>query len=99
MTKCFKIVSGETILADVVNQTGEFVQLKNPLAMLLAGEGQLMLVQYLPLSNSDECIIETKHIVLSYEPKPELVSHYKQRTGGIVPASPSILGQLDNWRK
>lgn len=97
-TKCFKIITGEQVLADVLNETKEFVQLKNPVVLAMVGEGQLGLMPWVPLAEKPEVTLDTKNVILSYIPKQELINHYKTRTGGIVTAGPGVLGQLDDWR-
>lgn len=95
----FKLVSGEEILADVINQTGEIVQLKNPVMLVVVAEGQLGMIPWLPLAEKPEITIKMRDVMFSYVPKQDLVNHYKQRTGGIVTANPQVLKQLDSWHK
>ena len=97
-TKCFKLVSGEEIIADVTNETGEFVGLKNPMVLAMVGEGQLAMYPWLPLAEKQEHILELRNVMLAYTPESRLLSGYKQKTGGIVTAPAGILNQLgNNW--
>ena len=93
-TKSFKLVSGEEIIADVVNSTSDFVQLKNPMVMVIVGEGQLGMMPWLPLAEKPEVMIKEVNILLSYIPKQDLINHYKRQSGGIVTAGAGALNQL-----
>lgn len=92
--KCLKLVSQEEIIVEVTNETGEFVQFKNPLMLMLVGEGQLGLFPWLPLADKSEFTLKTDKILIDYVPKIELINTYKQRTGGIVMAGANTLNQL-----
>jgi hypothetical protein len=96
-TKCFKLVNGEEIIADVTNETGTFSGLKNPMVLAIVGEGQLAMFPWIPLAESQEHILETRNVIIEYTPNSQIVSGYKQKTGGIVVASPGVLNQLNDW--
>lgn len=96
--KMIKLITQEEILAEVTNETPTFVQLKNPMILMVVGEGQLGLVPWPPLADKDEIMINVSSISYSYLPKEELLNHYRQRTGSIVTAGPGVLNQLDRWR-
>ena len=98
-TKCFKLVDGDEIIADVTNETGEFSGLKNPMMLTIVGEGQLAMYPWLPLADKQEHILEHRHVLIEYTPNTQLISGYKQRTGGIVTAPAGILnkGILSEW--
>ena len=96
-TKCFKLLSGEEIIADVTNETSEFIGLKNPMVLAMVGEGQLAMFPWAPLSNKQEFMLEVKHIILSYTPNTQLLSGYKQKTGGIVVAPAGLVSDLGGW--
>jgi hypothetical protein len=91
--KGFKLITGDEIMGDVTNETGEYVQLKNPVALAMAREG-LALIPWLPIADRPECVINTRNIIVSYVPQKELINHYKQQTGGIVTAGVGALNQL-----
>jgi len=93
-TKSFKLISGEEVLADVINETNEFVQLRNPVVLGMVGEGQLGMISWMPLAEKQEVTLQTRNIMMSYVPKQDLINHYKQRTGGIVTAPAGVLNEL-----
>jgi hypothetical protein len=93
-TKCIKFVSGEEVVADVVSETLTSISIKNPLVLIVVGEGQLALMPWLPLAEGSEFVFDTEKVMISYIPKQELVNTYKQRTGGVVMAGAGALNQL-----
>ena len=94
-TKCIKLVSGEEILTEVLSESSDIIYIKNPVVMIMAREGQLAIVPWLPLAEKQECSIKKSDIILSYIPKQDLVNHYKQQTGGIVTAPAGVLNRLE----
>jgi hypothetical protein len=98
-TKCFKLVDGDEIIADVENETNVFVALKNPMALRVVGEGQLAMYPWLPLAEKQEHTLELRNVLIEYTPNQQLISGYKQRTGGILAAPAGILNQLNDWER
>ena len=96
-TKCFKLINDEEIIADVENDAGTFVVLKNPMVLAVVGEGKLAMYPWLPLAEKQEHILQCHNILIEYIPNAQILSGYKQRTGGIVAASPGLLNQLGGW--
>jgi hypothetical protein len=98
-TKCFKLISGEEIISDVTNETSEFVGLKNPMVLAMVGEGQLAMFPWLPLAEKQEHTLLNRNIIIDYTPNVQLISGYKQKTGGIVVAPAGLLnkGILSDW--
>lgn len=92
-TKCFKMISGEEVLADWTDKDGSF-ELSNPVVVVMVGEGRIALVPWLPFAQKPICVINVDKIVASYEPNEQLVNHYKSQIGGIVTAGAGALNQL-----
>jgi hypothetical protein len=93
--KCFKLSSGEEIIAETSNETSEFVNINTPVLLVMVGEGQFAMAPWLPLADTQDCIISKKDIIVSYIPRVELANDYKQRTGRIVAAPAGVLNQLE----
>lgn len=93
-TKCIKLISGEEIITDVTNETPTAISFKNPVCLMVVGEGQMALVPWLPLAEKSDFIISADRVMLTYVPKTDLVNAYKQKTGGIVTAGAGALNQL-----
>jgi hypothetical protein len=96
-TKCFRLVNGDEIISDITNETDIFIGLKNPMMLAIVGEGQLAMGPWIPLAETQEYILEKRNVLIEYTPNRQLISGYKQRTGGIVVASPGVLNQLNDW--
>ena len=84
------MVSGEEILGDV-ERGAESVTIKDPVIVVIVGEGKLALVPWIPLSVEPEVAINNRYIVTSYEPNEQLIKHYRQQTSGIQIASANQL--------
>ena len=92
-TKCFKMISGEEILADYTEENNQII-LDTPVVVVIVGEGRIALVPWLPFAQKPKCVVNAQHVVASYEPNDQLINHYKSQVGGIVTAGPGTLNQL-----
>ena len=92
--QCLKLVSGEEIIANISSEN-EKIKVSKPMMLVMAGEGQLMLVPWLPLAEKSEVTIEKNNVLFSYIPKVDLENHYRQIIGGIVTAPAGALNRLD----
>ena len=88
--KCLKMVSGEELLGEV-EEGIESTAIKDPVVVVVVGEGKLALVPWLPLSTKPEAKITNTHVIASYEPNEQLINHYKGVVGGIVTAPANAL--------
>lgn len=93
-TKCFKMISGEEILADYTISQDDQIEFENPVVVVIVGEGRLALVPWLPFSDKPKCIVNEINVITSYEPSEQLINHYKSQMGGIVTAGAGVLNQL-----
>jgi len=87
--KIVKIVSSEELLADV-EEEGNKITLKEPV-VLVAGQQGIQMVPWLMLAKKQEVTFDCSKVILSYEPKAELVSAYQQQMGHIVTAPANTL--------
>lgn len=84
MIKIVKLISGEEIVADVV-ENEKFLTLKNPQKFMLTGEG-LASMPLLPLSKDKEYKVSIDHVLLIAEPEDDISNSYNSQFGGIVVA-------------
>ena len=99
MVKNFKLVTGEELTAKVVVEDENTVTIKQPFVLMIAGEGRMAVVPWLPLSQNQEFVLNKRDVLITYEPVSTLVDHYNQQTGSIVTAPAGVLKDLDDWRK
>lgn len=85
MVKLIRLMSGEEILAKVIEETltGGIV-LKQPLIILPAGQGRLALVPWLPYGETENMTLPDKVIAFTIEPQKELLNEYNSATSGLV---------------
>jgi hypothetical protein len=81
-TKCFKIVSGEELLADIVEEDAFRYVISNPAQIAVQpkedGSMGLMIAQYMPYSEGDVIIFKSA-IVSIGTPAEGLVTEYQSR--------------------
>lgn len=80
--KCLKLVSGEELLAKVTTEV-DAITVEDPCVVAIMGEGKLALIPWLPLAEKPVATIGNAHIIHSYVPSEQLISHYRQQTSGI----------------
>ena len=83
-TKLIRLVSGEEIIAKVVAETSNGLQIEKPSILLPAGQGRLALVPWLPYAESETMLLPEKVIAFSIEPKKDLSNEYASMTSGLV---------------
>lgn len=83
MIKIVKLISGEEMVADVV-ENENFLTLKNPQKFMLTNEG-LASMPLLPLSKDKEYKIALQHVIIIAEPEDDISNSYNSQFGsGIV---------------
>jgi len=94
---CFKLVTGEEILAEVVDITATTVHVKTPAAVGLAEQGLALRPWLLFADRSQqECVIAFQSILTAYSPHQEILNGYQAQFGKIVTPQPGIiLGQAN----
>ena len=98
--KCFRVVTGEEILVEIIEEKDDIIIFKNPIAMVQTPSNELAGVHWLPLSAPNQQFTMLRsHILLPYEPNQEVINNYRQQTGGIVVASAGTLNQLPGQPK
>ena len=99
MIQVFKLINQEEVIAKVLDETETTIRIKDPFVLMMAGEGRMAVVPWLPLSKEPEAVLQKKNIIIQYDPVSNLVDHYNQQTGSIVAAPAGVLKDLNDWRK
>ena len=95
MVKCFRTLAGEEVLAEVVEDDGITITIKNPIAMVMTPSRELAGVPWLPLAADPQVFTITKtNLSIIYTPNTDVIANYKQQTGGIITASAGALNQI-----
>ena len=94
MIKFLKIITGEDIIADVIEEeigTDPLVTLKNPAMLLMSREGMAM-VPYAPFVKGDSVKLATSRIIYEGELDDEILKAYNERFGSgiVVPPTPKL---------
>jgi len=98
--KCFRTLTGEEVLAEVIEDDGTSITIKNPIAMVMTPSRELAGIPWLPLSSSPQNFTITKaHLTIIYTPNDDVIANYRQQTGGIITAPASVLNQLETQRR
>lgn len=82
--KLIRMVSGEEVIAKIVETTSEGVQIESPVILLPAGQGRLAIVPWLPYAETDNMVIPSKAIAFVVTPKTDLVNEYNTSNSGLI---------------
>lgn len=86
-TKIFKLVTGENVIAEVVerweNGRDGTYTIDKPFAIIVTKEG-IGLMPFDMFGKAQPIVIKEYHIMFAAEPDPEILAAYKSQTGGIV---------------
>lgn len=82
--KLIRMVSGEEVIAKVVDESGGDYLVKNPAILLPAGQGRLAVVPWLPYAEAETMTIPSKIVGFVVIPKPDLVREYTDMTSGLL---------------
>jgi len=100
MVKCFRTLTGEEVLAEIVSEDAASITIKNPIAMVMTPTRELAGIPWLPLAApSQNFTIAKSHIPLMYVPNDDVIANYRQQTGGIITAPAGALNQLEARRR
>lgn len=100
MVKCFRTLTGEEVLAEIIEDDGVNITIKNPIAMVMTPSRELAGVPWLPLAASPQNYTLTKaHLTIIYTPNDDVIANYRQQTGGIITAPAGALNQLEARRR
>ena len=95
--KLIRLKSGEDIIADVLQDDGSSVKLKEPCILMPMGDGrgnkiQMGMVPWMPFSDGQDFTLSHDWIVLVTIPNEEIVSNYDRVYGtGLIKPETKIL--------
>jgi len=89
--KIVKLVTGELLLAGIQAENDKEVLLDQPMGLMMQPEGLGMAPWLLAADEKAQATISKSHVLVIYETRNELVNAYKEQTGGIVTAKPSLI--------
>jgi hypothetical protein len=78
----FKLVNGDEIVAEIVEQTDSGFVLRRPQTVMPSQKG-IGLIQSLFTSEQEKVTVQQQHIMMHGETIKEMKSHYLQTTTGI----------------
>jgi len=83
--KLIKLITGEEIVAEMNAGINTTWLLKNPMRLMMVGEGQLAFMPYLMFAEEEEVEIDDKHIVHCLTPTLDIQNNYNRKFGsGII---------------
>jgi hypothetical protein len=95
MIKVLKMVSGEELLAEVLQELPTSIRVKNPIVIMMQrtpnNEVGMGFLPYLPYCESREFEFKTEHVIVAKEVDNELKNQYNKIFGGIITPSKKLL--------
>jgi len=93
--KYVKLLTGEDLVSEVVDSSGESFKLKNPVRLIVTQEG-LGMGPLTPFSKGVEVEIRKEHVIFVDDPEEEIRNAYNSQFGsGIVTAGAGALHGID----
>ena len=93
MIKLIRLISNEVVIADVVEESDEFVILKEPFALVPTNDGKLNFIPWSPLSEEDSTVqLYTKHVVYYAKPNEDVLGNYNDIFSKII--TPQSAGKI-----
>lgn len=95
--KILKMISGEELLVEVVKESDSFIELKNPVRIIVVPtktNPQTPSVGFAPwaeFSDEKQFTIHRAHIIVTMTPIQEFVNQYNSIYGGIVTPSSKLI--------
>jgi hypothetical protein len=99
MVKCFRTVTGDEVLAEIVSEDAVSITIKNPIAMVMTPARELAGIPWLPLATPQNFTLSKAHLTIIYTPNDDVIANYRQQTGGIITAPAGALNQLEARRR
>lgn len=95
--KLLKMISGEELLAEIINETDTHIEIKNPVRVVVMPtktNPQTPTVGFAPWADFSEqknFTIHRAHVIVVMTPVQEFVNQYNQMFGGIVAPSSKLI--------
>ncbi len=82
--KLLRLVSGEELIAEVVNSSEDSYTLKDAIVMIPAGEGRIGFMPFLPYTEAKDGIsIRKQDVMFVVDPIEDLIDQFRQARSGI----------------
>jgi hypothetical protein len=82
--KLLRLISGEEVIAKIVEEINGDYLVKNPVILLPTGKSRIALVPWLPYAESETMTIPAKIVGFVVVPKEDLITEYTNMTSGLV---------------
>jgi len=91
--KVIRMWSGEDVVADLINESDEFITVCNPIVAVPTGSGQMGFAPWAPLLSDKnvELEITRKYVVYISETQDEIVDQYQQMFSTIQTPSKKLI--------
>ena len=93
--KYLKLVTGEELVTEYIDEGESTVTLKHPLGILMSQTEKgfnIQLVPYGSMADKDTIVVNHKNIVFTAEPETKLRNQYESITGQVItPPTPQIV--------
>ena len=90
--KLIRLVSGEELIAEVVNSSEDSYTLKDAIVMIPAGEGRIGFMPFLPYTDAKNGIaIRKQDVMFVIDPIDDLIDQFRQARSGIQTAPKGII--------
>ena len=94
--KILRLITGEDIIGNIIDETGENIQILKPFAILpmQATPGkpvQLVLTPWQPYTEDKEIRLNKSKVSTMTNPKSDIVKSYESQTSEIISASPGLI--------
>lgn len=90
----FKLLSGEEVIAKVVNSADNYVIITKPLSIAFTQQGVQMMPTLFTGDPDREITVNKSAIVMSVKPREDVVNHYIQGTTGIQPVTSNAASKI-----
>tara|TARA_B100001250_G_scaffold405112_1_gene422056 strand:- start:860 stop:1156 length:297 start_codon:yes stop_codon:yes gene_type:complete len=92
--KYLKLVTGEELITEYIDEGSSIVTMKNPLGILMSQTEKgfnIQLVPYAGMAHDETIEVNHKNIVFTAEPEQKLRNQYESITGQVItPPEPKI---------
>lgn len=98
--KLLKLINGEELVSEIINDDGSTVKIKNPVRIIMMPSKadpktpSVGLAPWAEFSEDKEIVLDKSHILCMMKPIREFINQYNSIFGGIVlPSSKLILSE------
>jgi hypothetical protein len=88
---CFKIVTGDEIIAKIINQTTQGFEVNRPCTVIPSPQGLGLMQSLISADINTSVTLKLEHILMHGPVIKDIENHYIRTTTGIEPASKGII--------